>query len=346
MQVQKNTLFPLWVGLGFYFSIRLTVDSITKVRFWERAISTTLIEIIGTILISYLIVYGLSFLIHRFDQMTFSSPEAKIKYELLRVWIFTMLLFNIFGNLIAATTDDGLNFHDLIVNNILGSLITIVLYLYFRARQFLNDYIKEKVKGEQLKREKIETELKYLKAQINPHFLFNSLNGIYVQIGENPKASQKTLEKFSQMLRYQLYECSNELVALEKEIAFLEDYISLEQLRKSEKLKLNSNLKGHFSNYKIAPFLLQPLVENAFKHLGGTLEIDIIASMKGQILHFQVSNTFVEAKPKLRIPTEGGIGLNNLERRLKLLYQDKHEFFTNRNGTHFIANLKVDLNEN
>lgn len=346
MTERKSILFPFWVGLGFYITIRLTVDSITKVKFWERPTATTAIELAGTIGLSYLIVQGISYLIHEFDKKQFDSPARQIRYELLRVWLFTALVFNIFANLLTALTDDGLNWHDLIINNILGSLITIVLYLYFRANKFLNSYVNEKLKSEKLQREKVETELQFLKAQINPHFLFNALNGIYVQIEDDPQASLRTLERFSDMLRYQLYECSKDKVLLQKEIDFLKNYIALEQNRKTDRLKLELDLNARYDQTQIAPFILQPLVENAFKHLGEPPWIKIKAKMEDAFFEFTVQNSTSGGNQSASPIDASGIGLQNVKRRLVLLYPDKHEFHIEQNTEHFHSSVKIKLDEN
>lgn len=339
----ENRFYPFWIGLGYYACIRIATDSITKVRFWERPWSTTLAELIGTLAISYLVVFGINRIIRSFDKKTFDSPGQQLRYELFRVWLFTTILFNIFANLLTALTDDGLNVHDVVINNLLGSLITILLYLYFRANGFLEAFANEKVKSEQLQREKIETELKYLKNQINPHFLFNALNGIYFQIKESPNIAQETLDRFSKMLRYQLYECSGERVALKKEINYIKDYIEIERMRKTEALILDVDFSSGFNGYEMAPFLLQPLVENAFKHLSGTPEIRIKGHLEAHKFIFQVQNSIDPNLISKTMKVEGGIGLANVKRRLILLYPDAHELEIRQDANFFEVTLNLDL---
>jgi LytS/YehU family sensor histidine kinase len=177
-------------------------------------------------------------------------------------------------------------------------------------------------------KEKIENELNFLKAQINPHALFNSLNTIYGQIDKNNTVAKNTLLQFSELLRYQLYDCSAEKVPLEKELAYIKNYVSFQQLRKGENLKVSVELCQVDPRLEIAPLLWIVLIENAFKHVsnfsGAENKISIQAYMEKADLVFLITNTTeVSGRP---FPKEmSGIGMINLNRRLELLYPRKYD---------------------
>jgi two-component system LytT family sensor kinase len=119
-----------------------------------------------------------------------------------------------------------------------------------------------------LEQEKLETELKFLKSQFNPHFLFNTINSIFVLINKDPRKASDALAKFSDLLRYQLYECNEPLITLDQELAYLENFVTLQRLRQEEIIEVKfSNLSAREHSLMIAPFMLMPFVENAFKHV-------------------------------------------------------------------------------
>ena len=125
-------------------------------------------------------------------------------------------------------------------------------------------YLRDRL-SKKMEREKLETELSFLRAQMNPHFLFNAINNIYVLIDLDPKQAGETLLRFSGLLRYHLYECKEELVELSRELHFLNDYINMQSLRKGARIRVDVALPGDPQTMRIAPFLLLPFVENAFK---------------------------------------------------------------------------------
>lgn len=203
---------------------------------------------------------------------------------------------------------------------------------------------KEKLRLETTK-EKLEAELKYLKAQINPHFLFNTINNIYALALEQSKKTPKALLKLSDMLNYMLYDSNTDRISLTKEIRNLHDYIELEQLRYSDKLDLVFNHNAKSSNVTIPPLLLLPFVENAFKH-GASESIDkswihINLNEENQQLTFKVENS-IDEKTNDDNNNEG-IGLQNVMKRLDLLFHDKYELKTLKSSESFLVRLKLDL---
>jgi LytS/YehU family sensor histidine kinase len=200
----------------------------------------------------------------------------------------------------------------------------LIYYGVKRSRTFLAAYINEKVKLEKITNDKLQTELKFLKAQYHPHFLFNALNTIYFQMDENVADAKKSVEKFSALLRYQLYD-QQQTVAISQEIDYLKAFIELQEVRSSEKLQLTQTFDRNLNGQQIYPLLMLPLVENAFKYVGGEYWIRIEAGMQGNDFHFSVTNA-TPANIPLPVSKSSGIGIENLQRRLELLYPDQHSF--------------------
>jgi two-component system, LytTR family, sensor kinase len=197
-----------------------------------------------------------------------------------------------------------------------------------------------------LEKERIKNELDYLKAQINPHALFNSLNTIYGHIDKSNQIARNTLLQFSELLRYQLYDCGGEKVDLEKEIDYIRNYIVFQRLRKDEKLTVLFEIENIETGLKIAPLLLVVLIENAFKFVSSFSDkenkIVIKIFTKDNFLYTSFINTREWQSPS---PTKeaNGIGIANLKRRLELLYNDKYEFLINITNDFYETNLNINL---
>ncbi|MEM6628765.1 MAG: histidine kinase [Bacteroidota bacterium] len=197
-----------------------------------------------------------------------------------------------------------------------------------------------------LQKENLETELKYLKSQINPHFLFNTINSIYVLIHKNPDLASEALASFSDMLRYQLYECNDPLIPLRKELNFIEDFVELQSLRLHEdQTELCFDIHQQVDqSIQIAPFLILPFVENAFKHVSkGKKTANFIrmrlAMCPEKVIHMEIENSNGQDNSKI----SSGIGLKNVKRRLELLYPDKHQLVISEHKKIFTVNLKLAL---
>lgn len=170
----------------------------------------------------------------------------------------------------------------------------------------------------------LQTELKYLRAQLNPHFLFNGLNTIYGNIDITNQPARDILVQFSDLLRYNLYEADTDWVELEKETIYLQNYVALQRARSDQNLQIELEINVEDSNVKIAPLIFIAFVENAFKYSGRDESminsIRIRLEQSGKRVVFECSNSYEEG-----LPVTGGIGLNNVSRRLELLYKDKYE---------------------
>lgn len=206
------------------------------------------------------------------------------------------------------------------------------------------DYFQLQKKLTEVAKQKLEAELNFLKSQVNPHFLFNSLNAVYFLIDKNNRAARNALHKFSEMLRYQLYECNDDKIPIEKEIAYLKDYVALQQLRVSN-TEIQFICAPDVSHFSIEPLLLIPFVENSFKHLSHfdkdvLNEVKIAISRTNGSMHFSVYNT-TENNSLTR--EGGGIGLVNVKKRLQLLYPGKHLFSITEKQNWFGVELTLSL---
>lgn len=211
--------------------------------------------------------------------------------------------------------------------------------------KILGDQIKTKVAYEQALKEKKQAELDYLKSQLNPHFLFNAINTMYFQVDESVADAKKTMVQFSEMLRYQLYECSTEFIAIEKEITCLNNYIALQLLRKDANYQVKFAHDG-VENFEVPPLLLIPLVENAFKYLSNyedrTNNINIRMTNNGMLFDFVISNTTESNNINSALDLSGGIGISNVKKRLELLYPVKHSFTVIEKENLFTVKLQFE----
>ncbi len=215
------------------------------------------------------------------------------------------------------------------------------------ALKLLTDYAWAQKRLVEITKERADAELKFLKSQINPHFLFNSLNSVYFLIDKSNKEARDALHKFSEMLRYQLYECGGEKIGIEKELLYLQDYVDLQRLRKDDQYKVNFSCANDVKGFSIEPLLLIPFVENSFKHLshfsnGKTNQVDIDVSRSNGHFFFSVANT-VDYSSKRSPQPVGGIGLKNVRRRLELLYPDRHQLNIHEEQGWFKINLQLNI---
>jgi LytS/YehU family sensor histidine kinase len=218
------------------------------------------------------------------------------------------------------------------------TLYAIIYYGVARTSIYLKAYVNNKVQLEKVTNEHLETELKFLKAQYHPHFLFNALNTIYFQMDEDHEGAKRSIEKFSELLRYQLYDQQHQVPVMQ-EIEYLQTYIDLQKIRSTDKLQLKTYFDSKLNGQLVYPLLFLPLVENAFKFIGGEYQMLVEAKAKDGEIAFKVENSIPLINPAP--PKTGGIGLENLKRRLNLLYPGKHSLVLEKGEDQFKAELKV-----
>ena len=201
---------------------------------------------------------------------------------------------------------------------------------------------------EMIEKQHITSELALLKAQINPHFFFNTLNNIYALTYSDIPLSREALLKLSRMMRYVLYETLQDTALLSKEISFIKDYIELMKIRLHAHTTLRFTEPELYNEYSVAPMLLLPFIENAFKHGTSSLqkaEIRIDLNVENSTLTLKVENQILESEANQL--TKGGIGLANTKRRLNLLYPNRHELLIEENTENrtYSVLLKIEMSE-
>jgi len=233
------------------------------------------------------------------------------------------------------------------INTLPSSMASMTLAMSLKLTK---NWLQTKKRQQVLEKEKLETELKFLKAQFNPHFLFNSINSIFVLIHKNPDMASESLAKFSDLLRYQLYECNEPHILLSQELTYIENFIELEKLRQEYNMDLSIKIDdGNAGNLCIAPFILMPFIENAFKHVSKSKDrlnhINMHLRFNKQELLFDISNSVSRQNFSKELFNYSGIGLKNIQRRLDLLYPKKHELLIQQTDEVFKVSLRVQLIE-
>jgi two-component system, LytTR family, sensor kinase len=228
----------------------------------------------------------------------------------------------------------------------IGDLVPFSFFsvFFFGVARHIYDYRKLKEAAQQLRIEKQEAELNYLKSQTNPHFLFNTLNNIYSLARDKSNQAPESILRLSKILRFMLYEAGGEYIAIEQELKIMTDYIALEKLRYDDSLRVNFNHDIEDMKQAIPPLLLIPLVENAFKHGASETRtqpfVDIHLSVKNRQLQFVVKNSADTVSADDHV--KENIGLANLRRQLELLYTDYNLSLQQRPGV-FVAALKINM---
>ena len=306
--------------LGVYFTLYILIPFLLKRKYVQFVLYSLIFFGILIFVITLPLQYLGLFLEYRDDYLVAGRPFPNIYEYLSRNMLISITL-------------------KLMIIGIASSIKIAKIWLVSQKRQ--QNLMKEKLEVNlQLK----EAELKYLKSQINPHFLFNALNNLYSLTLEKSEKAPEVVLKISSLLDYVLYECNVPKIDLEKEIENIKNYIDLQKIRYGNGTDIKFNIKGSINDVKIAPLLILPLVENAFKHgldknVGnGYIYIDILVYEDD---HFELS---VNNSLKGENNHEGeGIGLKNLKKRLELQYPEKHIFSLKISDENCVSYLKLDL---
>jgi hypothetical protein len=199
------------------------------------------------------------------------------------------------------------------------------------------------IRKEQLEKQAVEAELHYLKSQINPHFLFNTLNNIHTLVYKQAPAAPEAVMHLASLMRYMIYESNAATVPLARELDYLRDYVSLQQLRYKNSPVVDLQIAGDTEYPYIAPLLFIHLLENAYKHSPARLEpgdLKVSVAVKAGVLTFRVQNP-VGGKAAGPLDEAGGIGLPNVRKRLSLLYPDQHTLTIQNSGATFTVSLTI-----
>ncbi len=225
----------------------------------------------------------------------------------------------------ADTPEYQANLVDQQVRIYLGNVFVTILATVLRV---IMDWWRYQNEKQVLLTQTIQSELRFLKSQINPHFLFNTLNNLYALTLKKSDKAPEIVLKLAEIMRYMLYECNERSVHLSKEIQYMHNYLDLERLRQPKEADIRFTVDGHVSEQLVSPLLFVPFVENSFKHglnhatSGGFVHIRL--SVQGEDLEFVIENSKVPQVPRASHPRSGGIGLANVKQRLEILYPENH----------------------
>ncbi|WP_276504101.1 sensor histidine kinase [Terrimonas pollutisoli] len=303
-----------------------------------RAFTITLIKVIDLALMIYITNYVL------LPKLFYKKKYALfVLCFVLLVVTSSVLKMNILGRIMDAPQLYSLS-GDLkrrIYDNVLPHFFLVIAGA---AVKLMIDYSRLQQRMAETAKEKAEAELNFLKSQINPHFLFNSLNSVYFLIDKNNTEARESLHKFSDMLRYQLYEMKGDKIPVEREINYLKDYVDLQKLRKDDAFSVYFNCSPTVAGFSIEPLLLVPFVENAFKHVSSHAEKENFIRFNLDRHNGQMIFSAENSKDKERTnDTYSGIGLNNVKRRLELLYPGRHELTIRDEENVYKVNLKIKI---
>jgi two-component system LytT family sensor kinase len=340
---KQNGIFHILFWLLFFWGWYLMrVDDFpnTAVALQVTAVKVMVLATL-VYLTNYLLIPALLYS-RRYVLFTVAYLTLIVSFGLIKIYLIIVLLQPYYRQLLLVFDDFKTKVYD-------DLLPLFLLVSTGAAVKLMVNYLVSEKKLAEISREKSENELRFLRSQVNPHFVFNTLNSIYFQIDKSNQEARETLLQFSEILRYQLYECNADRLPVEKEIAYLDDYIQLQQKRKDGNYKVNFHCSDQVSDFLIVPLLLIPLVENAFKHISHfsdrTNEIEIKAERLGKRFCFSVRNTKEEGK-KSSEPDYGGIGLKNVQRRLQLLYPGLHDFQIVDTPEMYFVTLMLTIDEN
>ena len=343
MNLKHDRINSLFMALTLSICLFVVVDIAYDERIWEFG-SFTLkarLQSFGVTIISfYLASYIFRRIAYSFiDKSKDEKRASKKEYMLVFLIIFIVLnilhIFIMFNITKAGTFKWG----ESALINVVGSVLLLLYYTMIRNRILSKSLIEQSLQLEKVKVDQLETELKFLKSQYHPHFLFNALNTIYFQIDEENEEAKRSMEKLSDLLRYQLYNVEKE-VTMEQEISYLRSYIDFQQLRMSERLVLDTHFDPELKEQKIHPLLFQPLIENAFKYVRGDYKIQLEMKLIGNKIQTEIKNSISQSQ-KTNKKSDEGIGIENLKRRLDLLYPNKYNFEIKQTESLFIVKLTI-----
>jgi two-component system LytT family sensor kinase len=339
----KRFVFYLWLGLPYLLLVTWHDSSNFDATFLQ-ALLNNFWRIVYIIVINFIFFeYVVSFVLQKKRFVVFNILLGILSlFVFMIIWSYGLYAWRSLGVRCNIYTPLGpqVNLKNLLASQMGFSVGSI---FFFGIIRHIYNYIKLRQTTQQLRIEKQEAELSYLRSQTNPHFLFNTLNNIYSLARDKSNLAPESILRLSKILRFMLYETSGEYISIEQEMKIIDDYIALEKLRYDESLRVNFKNDIEDMRQAIPPLLLIPLVENAFKH--GVSEtrdqpfVDLLLSVNKRQLVFVVKNSseiFIEGSIK------ENIGLSNLRRQLELLYTD-YDLSLKQDRSVFTATLKINL---
>lgn len=328
--------FSFWVLLYFFLVL---VDDYNY-PIWINMIRH-LIEVTFWIIIVYV---NILYLIPKFLQ-----AKKPILYLLSLIFLVILISPINVTSLILLFKNNAKEAQKLVEHQSLLVLINLFVGLASTLYKILTDWLIHQNEKIALERQNLQSELKFLKSQINPHFFFNTLNNLYALTLKKSDLAPEIVLRLSEMMRYMLYESNEKQVELEKEINYVKNYLELEKLRQGHKFEINFNINGDIASQKIAPLMFIPFLENSFKHgLDNQIKsgfVNINLELNKTSVEMTIENSKPPSIPKKNPGKKsGGIGLENVKRRLKLLYPQRHKLDIEAKPHTFKVYLNIQLN--
>jgi two-component system LytT family sensor kinase len=333
----------IWISIGLWVGLYLCWITLFRDRVFTvtRTLTVQFCYLLFVAANYYAqVYYAIPRLLNRRKYLAFALflPGAIVLSALLRTPLAIWLQVTFFRPGSPAQ-DPGVVFRDSFLNIFIWVMCLVAIRLVLEKIWF-RQYI------DTLEKERIRNELDFLKAQFNPHFLFNSINSIYGHIDRKNGKAREMLLSFSEMLRYQLYECDVDNIVIEKEIQYIRNYVALQQERKEENCLVQVDIPENVRGFTIAPLLLITFVENAFKYVSNyeDRENKVIISLcrEGEQLLFRAYNTRDEDGVRLEME-KGGIGITNARRRLNLQYPGKYQLEITDGGESYEVLLHLNI---
>ena len=305
------------------------------------SILTLLLELSNTALLALVINFNIQVLIPRF-----LNERQYFKYFMSvmgTAMVITPIKLTISYLL---KTNYGIPTTGLIQSAPIHTISYIIITIGATFFQIITDWALLLQERKALSRKTTQAELQALKNQLNPHFLFNTLNNLYALTLKKSDHAPEVVLKLSEMMRYMLYEGNKGVVPLEKEVQYIRNYLDLERIKQTEHFKINMQVTGDPSGHLIPPMLFLPFIENSIKHgLNRTIDrgfIDILLSIESTSIFFRISNS---TAPITEPDKDGGIGIANIKNRLALLYPGAHQLSMKHTGDTYDVELSIDLTQ-
>ena len=333
--MKKNPFTPLLFALVLFLLIRLTNDVPMRAHYLSHSWKFIGIELAGIITGCFLC----DFLARKWLKYSMRRHSSAIVEYSAVILIPVGFCISIMG--ISHDVSLMRELPDLVIPVVITGLTSIWLYLDAKNQYLGKLYSESIIREQEARQARIEADLKLLRSQFHPHFLFNMLNTVYFTIDEENVRARDTVENLSNLLRSQLYE-GNGTVLLEREISALNSYLELCRMRFGDSLRIDSKVDIEGNDEEIHPHLLLPLVENAVKHSGDSsrwIKVRLMREKDTVKLYVENSVTDCKAYPE----EESGLGLSNLSKRLEILYPERFELTTEKYDDRFKASLKLDL---
>jgi sensor histidine kinase YesM len=330
---------PFLMGLLIIGLVWFITDPATFMYLPRNGGSTVLYTALTIVIFTYL-MYVVYLVAIRF----FTNKRNKIK---IGIEYAIMLIFAIFWNTLSYLFITYFINHfefsasEWIRTSGLSVSVSFIYYMVLRNNRVTEAYNRQTLQLEKTKSNQLETELKYLRAQYHPHFLFNALNTIYFQIDDKNVSAKDTVGLLSELLRYQLYNI-DEKVNISEEINFIKSYIRFQQLRMTKRLAINANFDNALDKQKIYPLIYQPFLENVFKYVGGEYWITVQLMLYGGEIIFSIENSLPDHFQQTK-KSNTGIGIENIKRRLALLYPERYSLNIKQEEKSFIVELIITL---